>query len=193
MGQLLLHASGMRHAGNAISRGVRWVLVVFLVSTAVPQLARYSAHIAGGAMLEAAEAEDAGDAHAAAAARRRAETALETASPAPSPRPYTSATSSLHLPTSPLHLPHISQALSFAGHDFQLHHDLGLCHMEAGDEVRARTSFRRATELYPDCPRPHLALAMLLDRLGLGFGFGFGLGLRLGLGLELAPGARDAP
>ena len=193
MGQLLLHASGMRHAGNAISRGVRWVLVVFLVSTAVPQLARYSAHIAAGAMREASEAEDAGDEHAAAAARRRAETALETASPAPSPRPYTSATSPLHLPYISLHLPHISQALSFAGHDFQLHHDLGLCHMEAGDEVRARTSFRRATELYPDCPRPHLALAMLLDRLGLGFGFGFGLGLRLGLGLELAPGARDAP
>ena len=112
MGQLLLHASGMRHAGNAISRGVRWVLVVFLVSTAVPQLARYSAHIAGGAMLEASEAEDAGDEHAAAAARRRAETALETASPAPSPRPYTSPTSPLYLrhisPTSPLFLPYIS-------------------------------------------------------------------------------------
>ena len=101
MGQLLLHASGMRHAGNAISRGVRWVLVVFLVSTAVPQLARYSAHIAGGAMLEASEAEDAGDEHAAAAARRRAETALETASPTPSPRPYVS-------PISPLHLRYIS-------------------------------------------------------------------------------------
>ena len=63
MGQLLLHASGMRHAGNAISRGVRWVLVVFLVSTAVPQLARYSAHIAARAMLEASEAEGAGDGH----------------------------------------------------------------------------------------------------------------------------------
>ena len=97
MGQLLLHASGMRHAGNAISRGVRWVLVVFLVSTAVPQLARYSAHIAGGAMLEASEAEGAGDEHAAAAARRRAETALETASPAPSPRPYISPISPLDL------------------------------------------------------------------------------------------------
>ena len=107
--------------------------------------------------------------------------------------PYISATSPLHLPYISLHLPHISQALSFAGHDFQLHHDLGLCHMEAGDEVRARTSFRRATELYPDCPRPHLALAMLLDRLGLGLGLGLGLAFALGLGLELAPDARDAP
>ena len=42
---------------------MRWVLVVFLVSTAVPQLARYSAHIAARAMLEASEAEGAGDGH----------------------------------------------------------------------------------------------------------------------------------
>ena len=76
--------------------------------------------------------------------------------------------SPLHLPCISLHLPHTSQALSFAQHDFQRHHDLGLCHMEAGDEVRARRAFRRATELHPDCPRPHLALAMLLDRLGVG-------------------------
>ena len=32
MGRLLCHASGMRHAGNAISRGVRWMLVVFLIA-----------------------------------------------------------------------------------------------------------------------------------------------------------------
>ena len=111
------------------------MLVVFLVSSAVPQLARYSAKIADGAMQLAAEAEDAGDVHSAVEARSRAEAALVT-------------------------------ALSFAQAEFQLHHDLGLCHMGAGDDLKARRSFQRAAELYPACPRPHFALALLLQRFG---------------------------
>ena len=64
-GRLLCHASGMRHAGHAISRGVRWVLVVFLVSTRAPQLVRRCSNLA------AAEARLAAAAEAARAGRER--------------------------------------------------------------------------------------------------------------------------
>ena len=79
MGTLLFHASGMRHAGNAITRGVRWVLVVFVVSTDVPQLARFCANVAAASQADAADAVDDGKADFAAEARERARAALFTA------------------------------------------------------------------------------------------------------------------
>ena len=135
MGRLLCHASGMRHAGNAISGGVRWLLVVFLVATNVPQPARWCQNIADSATQLLSEAEAAGDEPGATAARERANVALST-------------------------------AISLAPTDFQLHHDLGLFLMEAGDDVSARRSFQRAASIYPFCPRPHLALAVLLGASG---------------------------
>ena len=135
LGQAVCHASGMRHAGNAISRGVRWVLVVFLVSTEVPQLSRRCASIAAGSVELASVAAAAGEEKRAAEARERARKALLT-------------------------------ALSLAPTDFQLHHDLGLFHMDVGDAMRARRAFQRAISLYPCCPRPHTALALLLCESG---------------------------
>jgi len=135
MGRLLCHASGMRHAGNAISNGVRWVLVVFLVAKDVPQLARWCQNIADSSAELAKEAEAMGDEHRAMEARERADVALST-------------------------------AISLAPTDFQLHHDMGLFHMDAGEDISARRSFQHAASLYPLCPRPHLALAVLLGASG---------------------------
>jgi hypothetical protein len=59
MGTMLCHASGMRHAGQAITGGVRWVLVLFLLSTDVPQLARRCAAIAAEAQADADDARSA--------------------------------------------------------------------------------------------------------------------------------------
>ena len=134
-GRLLCHASGIRHAGNDISHGVRWMLVVFLVATHVPQLSRRCQNIADSSVQLAAEAEAVGDKHRAAAERETANAALST-------------------------------AISLAPADFQLHHDLGLFLMDAGDAMSARRSFQRAASLYPLCPRPHLALALLLSESG---------------------------
>lgn len=79
MGRLLYHASGMRHAGHAITKGVRWVLVVFLLSTDVPQLYRRCASLAAAAQADAEDAADDGDDDDAAEARERAIAALSTA------------------------------------------------------------------------------------------------------------------
>ena len=39
-GHVMCHAGGVMHAGRSIDRGQRWVLVLFLLSSAQPQLAR---------------------------------------------------------------------------------------------------------------------------------------------------------
>ena len=133
MGNLLVHASGMRHAGSAIRRGVRWVLVVFLVASHVPQLARRCSNIASESMALAATADDQGDEAGAMEARQRAKMALLTA-----------------IDLAPVE-------------DFQLHHDLGLLLLNEGDTAAAQCAFQRAAQLYPRCPRPHTAVGMLLS------------------------------
>ena len=52
-GHAVCHASGVRHAGNVISGGVRWVLVVFVLAQAVPQLTRRCAERAALSKAEA--------------------------------------------------------------------------------------------------------------------------------------------
>lgn len=183
MGSLLCHASGMRHAGYAIKGGLRWVLVVFLVSADVPQLARHCCDIARGASTLAEEAEAAAAEARAADAGTAEEAAVAAATAAAAARQRARAA--------------LSVALSLAPSDFQLHHDRGLQLLHdgaghrpvgggdgegadgegadgegadgesegaegGGGEAAARAAFARAAALYPRCPRPHAALAMLL-------------------------------
>ena len=49
----MCHASGVRHAGNVITAGVRWVLVVFLLGQETPQYARRCAEAASLAKAHA--------------------------------------------------------------------------------------------------------------------------------------------
>ena len=73
------HASGIRHAGHAISRGVRWVLVVFLLSADEPQLVRRCANLARDAAGAALAAEDDEDDEEGERRREGAHAALATA------------------------------------------------------------------------------------------------------------------
>ena len=76
-GQLACHASGVRHAGATITSGVRWVLVVFLISKDLPQLGRRCAEIAASHHADAAEALHANDGAGAAASMDEAQAFLE--------------------------------------------------------------------------------------------------------------------
>ena len=132
MGHCMCHASGVRHAGHAIHRGQRWVLVVFLLATECPQyarrcgehaaLAKAHAHAlrrAGGDVDECLKALDAADA------------ALEA-------------------------------GLAMAPTDHELHHAMAGLHAMRDEPVKARESLRIASELYPKCPKPRNALGSLL-------------------------------
>ena len=55
MGHAALHASGVRHAGHHITAGTRWVMVLFVFSREVPQLAWRCAERAAIAKARASE------------------------------------------------------------------------------------------------------------------------------------------
>lgn len=78
MGHMCCHASGVRHAGRQITRGERWVLVVFLLAAGAPQPARRLAAAAALLRVQANEAREAGDTRAADEALDAASTVLAT-------------------------------------------------------------------------------------------------------------------
>ena len=139
-GHAMAHASGVRHAGHAISQGERWVLVVFFLHTGVPQYARRCGEAASLAKAHANQLFRAGGNDEAVVAQ--AEEALEKADAA------------------------LAAGLEIAPHDHELHHAMaGLHAMRAKDEL-ARKSLRTAAELYPLCPKPRNALGSMLIAAG---------------------------
>ena len=136
LGRLLCHASGMRHAGHQITSGVRWVLVVFLLSTDVPQLPRRCMGIAAQAFADASDFEDDGEMDHATAAKAKGYAALTTAL-ALSPADY-----QLHHDLGSFHL------------------------AEGDTERARRSFHTAATLRNHRCPRPHGALASLMSECG---------------------------
>lgn len=131
-GHVMCHASGVRHAGHAIHGGQRWVLVVFLLSTSVPQYARRCGEAAAVAKAHANALRRAGG------DEEECCTALEAAHAA------------------------IEAGLAMVPTDHELHHAKAGLHAMRDEPESARASLRTAAELYPKCPKPRNALGSML-------------------------------
>ena len=135
-GHAALHASGVRHAGHHITAGRRWVMVLFVVSREVPQLAWRCAEHAAISKVQAQEAmRDNRDPAQVVAALEAAEVYLEAAA-----------------------------SLAPADHEI-LHARCGL-HAMRGEEAEARQCAAKAVAAYPPCPKPKIALGSLLLKSG---------------------------
>ena len=132
----MCHASGVRHAGNVITAGVRWVLVVFLLGQETPQYARRCAEAASLAKAHAqALMREGGDVDAVVESLEAVDVAL-------------------------------AAGLSVAPGDHELHHAMAALHAMRDDPPAARVSLRTAAELYPMCPKPRNALGSMLIATG---------------------------
>lgn len=78
-GHLMSHASGLRHAGNEITAGTRWVLVVFVLARGIPQRGSRCAARGAAAKRRASAAMREGRADEAEAALAEAEVSLRSA------------------------------------------------------------------------------------------------------------------
>ena len=156
-GHALLHPSALRHGGEPISGGVRWVLVAFLAATPM----HWAEH--GRRFKDRArELQDVDDA---AAEYRVLLDALHVC-PDDHELEYDAGCAALELGDAPRAARHLARAADLNAHDPAPLNNLGAAALELGDARAAVAAYRRALARDAHAADARLNLAGLLNALG---------------------------